>query len=364
MSAGVVKRGNRWTFVIDLPRDPQTGRRRQIRRTFRTEREAKAARAQLISDVHRGHTPSRRSLTFGECAAQWLEIRSRSVRPITVSAYSAALKHAVAAFGRKRLGDVARLDVERLADGLHAAGRSRRTCALVLFVTRSVFSSAVDEGYLTKNVAAKVQASGTPAKTREALTADEMAALRAHAVSTDMAATWALVFTGIRRSEVLGARWGDLDVASGTLSVARGVVPNASGGRAEPTGPKTARGRRSLPLSADTIGALRAERERQARLYGLAQARDGFVALDPAGVPLRPERLSDLWADLCRDAGIRVVPLHSMRHTAATLALDSELALRQVAAWLGQDPAVLARVYDHPDRDQLAAVGQALSAAE
>jgi integrase len=253
------------------------------------------------------------------------------------------------------------IDIERLAASLDAAGRSRRTCSLTLYVVRSVLARALRHGLVTRNVADGVAAIGADAKTREALTIDELTALRGHASATDLAAAWALVFTGMRRSEVLGVRWSDIDWTERELTISRGVVPNASGGRSEPTPTKTARGRRTLPLWADTIATLRRERERQGRLYGFEQASSGFVVVDAAGVPLRPERLSDLWADLCRDAGVRVLPLHSMRHTAATLALDSGLALRQVAAWLGHDPTVLAKTYDHPDRDQLAAVGEALS---
>jgi hypothetical protein len=84
---------------------------------------AKAARAAMLTAVDKGYTPAPRSLTFGEYAASWLEIRSRHVRPITANAYRPCVNHAVRAFGARRLADISRADVERLAAALDTAGR-------------------------------------------------------------------------------------------------------------------------------------------------------------------------------------------------------------------------------------------------
>ena len=290
--------------------------------------------------------------------------RSRSVRPVTATAYRSVLGHAVRAFGGKRLGDVTRVDVERLAASLDAKGRSARTCSLTLFVVRSILGAALDDGLVVRNVASKVAASGRAARTREALSADDLATLRAHIATTDVHSVWLLVLAGLRRSEVLGLRWSDVDMAAGTLTIARGMVPNASGGRAEPTDPKTERGARTLPLPADMLAALRSMRERQASTFGFVQARDGYLATDPAGVPLRPERLSDLWADLCRDAGVPAVTLHCARHSSVSILRARGVDDASVAAWHGHDETTMRRTYSHITRDQLAAVGQALSAAK
>ena len=157
-------------------------------------------------------------------------------------------RHAVRAFGGKRLGDVTRVDVERLAASLDAKGRSARTCSLTLFVVRSILGAALDDGLVVRNVASKVAASGRAARTvrrcpptiwpRCGRTSPRPTCIRCGCSAGRL-----------RRSEVLGLRWSDVDMAAGTLTIARGMVPNASGGPADlPTRrPNAALGRYQYP---------------------------------------------------------------------------------------------------------------------
>jgi Phage integrase, N-terminal SAM-like domain len=107
----------------------------------------------MLTAVDKGHTPAPRSLTFGEYAASWLEIRSRHVRPITANAYRPHVNHAVRAFGARRLADISRADVERLAAALDMAGKSRRTTGMLLYVVRAIFAAALDDGCVTRTPA-------------------------------------------------------------------------------------------------------------------------------------------------------------------------------------------------------------------
>jgi hypothetical protein len=106
--------------------------------------------------------------TFSSYSADWLEARARHVRPGTVDTYRAVLGHAVRAFGPTPIGEVTRVDVERLVAGLDAAGKSKRTSALTLFVVRAILGQALDDGVVVRNVATKVEAPGVEAKPRHA----------------------------------------------------------------------------------------------------------------------------------------------------------------------------------------------------
>jgi integrase len=360
MSAGVIKRGSSWTFVIDLGRDPATGKRRQYRGTHSTKREAIRARAALMAEHAKGHTPPRRDVTFASYSAEWLEARARRVRPTTMVPYRSAVRHAVRAFGARRLADVNRADIERLAATLDAAGRSRRTCSLTLFTVRSIFAQALDDGLIVRNPAANVEASGRPAKPRAAMPADDLDRLREHLVGDRLYGCWLLTLYGLRRSEVLALRWSDVDLRTGEISISKGIVPDAAGRRSPETPTKTERGTRTLPLPPDVLAALRALREQQSAAYGFTHRRDGYLAVDPSGTPYRPETWSDLWTALCQAAGIEPVTLHAARHTSVTTMLANGAPLRTVAAWHGHDPVVAARTYDHVDQAGLAAAGEAL----
>jgi integrase len=361
MSTGVVKRGKSYTFRVDLGIDPETGKRRQYRGTYPTAREAKQARAALVAEHGKGYTPARRDVTFASYSNEWLDSRARRVREVTMRGYRVQVNHGVRAFGNKRIGDITRGDVERLVTTMDSAGHSLRSVSLLLFVLRSIFGQALDDGQLIRNPAAKVEPSGAPAKTREALSANDLAKLRAHAAGDRLYGCWLLTLYGLRRSELLALRWTDVDLTSGTLMISKGVTPDRSSRRAAETAPKTRRGRRTLQLPTDVIGALRQLRDRQAAEFGFDHARTGYLVVDEAGEPYRPERWSYCWQRLCRDAGVPPVTLYAARHSSVTAMRNAGVPDHQVAEWHGHDEPTMRRVYSHADPDGLAAAGEALS---
>ena len=245
-----------WSFLVDVGRDPVTGKRHQERGSgFRTEAAARRALAKVVASTSRASTGRGAGNTFESYADAWLDDRARRVRPVTADAYRSILKHATAAFGSKAVGDLAAADVERVVARLADSGRSRRTASLFLFTVRSVLDRAQRETAVQTNIAQHVQPEGRPAVERKALTDAELGRVRAVVDTRPDAALWHVSLFGARRSEVLGLQWGD--IASGTVSVERGVTASsASGGRRNaPTPTKTRRGTRVLPLPAETVEA-------------------------------------------------------------------------------------------------------------
>jgi len=126
------------------------------------------------------------------------------------------------------------------------AGRAQRTVSITLFVVRSVFDDALQDGLLVRNPAARVKAAGRPQRNREAFTGEELVRLQAHIADDERAGLWLLTTAGLRRSEILGLRWSDVDLQAGTVTIVRGETASRSGGRAEPTATKTRRGARDF----------------------------------------------------------------------------------------------------------------------
>jgi integrase len=350
----------RYRVVLDGGPHPVTGKRRQLTSTWRTISEARAHVDQARADLRRGVfvTPDRQ--TFEEYAAGWLETRARRVRPVTLAAYRSCVHRANDVFGAKPLGKVSRVDVERLVAVLADAGRSKRTAGLVLFVVRSIFADALQDGLIVRNPAGRVEAAGWEPRARTALSGAELGKLRAHLSADPLYGCWLLTLHGLRRSELLGLRWSDVDLGAGTLTVERGVTADTRGGRNEETPTKTRRGTRTLPLPPDVLTVLRGLRDRQAAELGLGQVRTGWLAVDELGVPYRPERWSDMWRDHCAAAGVPVVTLHVARHSSVTAMRDAGVADHVVAAWHGHDEGVMRRTYSHPDADALAKAGRTL----
>jgi integrase len=129
-------------------------------------------------------------------------------------------------------------------------------------------------------------------------------------------ACWLLSCYGLRRSEVLGLRWGAVDLGTGTLSVRRGRV--AVGSEAVEGAPKSKRSRRDLPLPADVTEALRAlkiEQKQEALRLKRGWSDDRLVAVHEDGSPLRPESYTDEFQRLRSRAGLRRIKLHGLRNT-------------------------------------------------
>lgn len=117
---------------------------------------------------------------------------------------------------------------------------------MLLYVVRAIFAAALDDGCVTRNPATKVQPSGRAAAPRSAFGAADLGTLRAPAAMDRLHAYRLLTLAGLRRSEVLGLRWSDVDMTAGPVTIARGAVADRSGRRGAETAPKTTRGARWL----------------------------------------------------------------------------------------------------------------------
>jgi integrase len=195
----------------------------------------------------------------------------------------------------------------------------------------------VQWGRLARNVAASANPPRVPHPDTPAWTAEEVGRFLAH-VSTDrLLAAWVtLATTGLRRGELLAVRWSDVDLEAARLEVRRALVLVAG----EPifTEPKTKRGRRSVPLSPETVAALREHRIRQVEerlASGPAWHDNGLVFCREDGTLVRPERLADAFKRHVRDARLPQLTLHGLRHSFATLALRVGIHPKVVSEVLG-----------------------------
>lgn len=128
---------------------------------------------------------------------------------------------------------------------------------------------------------------------------------------------------------------------AGTVSVAQGRVVVRGAGTT--TGaPKSERSRRTLPMPADVMAALRAlnaQQKRERLALGPTWIDTGLIAINEDGSPIRPETYSKAFRRHCTAAGVPAIRLHDTGHTAATRMLDSGTTVSATAKWLGHDPA-------------------------
>ena len=174
---------------------------------------------------------------------------------------------------------------------------------------------------------------------------------------------WYLALSGLRRSEIAGLRWEDVDLGAGTITVMRNRVQAGAGNVVEGA-PKTRSSRRTLPLDDGLVSVLRraSVRYAQERLaLGAAHADSGYVAVNEAGEPYTPDTLTRMWHRLTKAAGVHPIRLHDARHSCGTALHLRGVPLAVIAKWLGHaDASITARLYTHSQDEALADSGKTL----
>lgn len=261
-----------------------------------------------------------------------------------------------------------RLVADLVAGGTKTAkGRLRKPWTAVsvnkmVATIRQVLDDALAQGVVPRNVAANVARVASVHKDVATFTAAEVTKLRAAFASDRLGHAWELALYGLRRGEIAGLRWADVDFKAKTLAIVHNRVD--AGGTAVENDPKSAASRRVLPMPARLPKVLRAAKKRQAveRLaIGEHYGPGDYVVCNEIGQPYHPQVMSRYWADAVRAAGLRHIKLHGGRHTAATLMHLDGVPVSVIAAWIGHsDPGLTLRVYAHSQDDALKAAGAAL----
>jgi integrase len=340
MARGSVRqRGSTWTVVFDERRTD--GRRRQRSKGgFRTRKDAERyLREQLVS-LDAGTYMAPHKLTVASYLAEhWLPaMHARGLRPSTLARYESHVRCAIGpSLGGLPLQAVMPTHLNSLYSDLRAAGRAPKTIRNVHGVLSKALADAERWGLVSRNAA---RLADVPAVARPKLRVWSPEQTRAflRAVASDrLFAAWLLAATtGMRRGELLGLRWTDVDLDVGVLRVAQARV--RAGNQVVAGEPKTARGRRTIALDPTTVATLRQHRKRQAEerlLAGPRYADSGLVFTMPDGSPIHPNRFGLWFRRRTRTAGLPAIRLHDMRHSYATAGLAAGVPPKVMSERLG-----------------------------
>jgi integrase len=372
------RRGKGWAYVVDLGPDPATGKRRQEwKGGFASEKAADQALRERLGQVDRGEGVNRTTQTLAQYLLdEWLPSSRSKVRPSTWASYEDALKgRVIPRIGAVKLTALTPRHVSELYDALlvnggrdprRSPGLSARTVRYTGRVLSRTLDDAVKLGLLARNPASAVSKPRPRDVEMTAWTAAEARHFLAHVDSDRLRALWVLYLTGgLRRGEALGLRWADIDLDAGKLAVRRTLV--AVGYSVQWSEPKTERSRRVVALDPGTVAELRAHRiaQLEERLKIGPEYRDDdlvFASID--GSPTHPQHVSTMFERHQRDAGLRRIRLHDLRHTAATLLLTEGVPLKIVSERLGHSSvAITADLYQHVTEHMQADAAQRLGAA-
>ncbi|WP_203935840.1 tyrosine-type recombinase/integrase [Planosporangium mesophilum] len=363
---------------MDVGTDPATGKRRQVRRRFKTVDEAVAEYAKLKGEVRTGTYVGQSSLTVAQACENWLAGR-RGIRAKTASCYHDALRPVITTYGAVAVQRLTKKDIDDLIPLLVAGklprsnGKPRRpwkarTVNLMLFVLGSVLDDLVRQGELARNVVALVDRLPQVKQEMQTYSPAEVKKVLTAARPDRLEPAWLLALSGLRRGEICGMRWADVDLKRRTITIRENnVVVDGLPMKSEP---KSERSKRTLPLTDALVEVLKRAKRRQAaerRRAGDAYRDTGYLVVNELGEQLHPETVADKWDTLVKRASVRRIRLHDARHTCGTLMHLQGVPVAVIAAWLGHaDPAFTMRTYvhsqDHALHDAARVLGHVTSA--
>lgn len=371
------KAGRRWMAIYDLPTAPDGRRRQARRRGFATRRDAQAALRKALNAVDEGRHVDHSAQTVAAYLRAWLA--GIAVKPTTLANYrQCAEVYVIPRLGGVRLQhltaehlDVLYRELEREGkrDGTGLAPKSVRH---VHTMVRRALQTAVERGHVLRNVA-DLAHPPTQKQTRskrardKAWTVAQLRTFLEHVEGDRVYAVWLLLATtGLRRAEVLGLRWSDLDLDAGRLRVAQTVTVAESQPVWSGDG-KTDSAERSIALDPATVSVLRAHRGRQVEerlAAGPVWQDHGLLFVWEDGRPIHPERVSKWFTDRARAAGLPSIGVHGIRHSYATAALRAGVSPEVVSERIGHaDVATTLSIYAHVmEGDDQAAAERAAAA--
>ena len=348
-----IEKGKLYRVFLSAGRGPD-GKYVRISETVHgTFRAAQTRLGTLRASLESGAYVARKAETVEAFVARWWPAKSTSLAPTTVEGYRAIIDGQILpALGSKPLQKLTGQEISATLTAIVDRGHTPRAISTHA-VLRLILREAVKMGALGRNPMDGVPQPRRPHHEMKILPPADWRRCREYLIRRE--SHWTPLFTlaitgGLRRSELSGLRWGDLDTETGILTVRR-AVHKLKPGEFIVREPKTARSRRGVALDKGTLAVLAAHREsadKAAEMFGRTVQPGDYIFARGDGTPWPGEAFSLAWRRTIAALGIRGVRFHDLRHSAASLMLAGGVPVQLVSARLGHSsPAITLGVYAH-----------------
>jgi len=307
---------------------------RTIRKTFRTLADARAWRAESQAALNKGALKAPSRTTVAEAIEEWLRgarsgvIRTRSgdhYKPAAIRGYKLSFEtQIIPRFGALKISGLARTEIQDMVDELLAKGKAPSTVRNAVMPLRALYRRLISRGEVLVNPTIGLTLPAIRQR-RERIARPEEARELLEALSPADRPIWAMaLYGGLRRGELRGLRWGDVDFEAGLIRVERGWDPEVG-----PIEPKSRAGRRRIPLAQPLRAYLAAHRLRSQGASG------DLVFRGRGGKPLAPDALIERARVAWEVAGLEPILLHECRHTYAAFMIAAGVNAKALCSYMG-----------------------------
>lgn len=359
MRGHIRKKGKNYYVVLEL--SPVDGERQQktlsVRKELNLNRPAKWKEADSLltvklKELNEGKYFEPATFSLEEYIEIWMsDYVELNCKPKTIEFYRhLSEKHVIPAIGSIPLSQLKPAHIQKMVTVKSTGGRldgksgglSQRTVQAMVSMIRQALDQAVRWEYTPRNAAVGVKAK-TPARNKPLCWSKAEATKFLKTAKTHRLYPLYLtaLTTGLRRGELLGLRWKDVDIINNKLSIKQTLVQSGAGPIFST--PKTEGSERTIDVSSKVMAVLQKWKDKQAVEFNVLEITPDhdLVFTSEAGTPLIPRNLKRSFELLSGKAKIPKIKIHALRDTYATLQLENGIHLKAVAQTLGHTNEVM-----------------------
>lgn len=325
---------------------------RRLTKYGKSQKECREWVKQMLTKIDGGLTFEGSQITLERYIELWLGGKELSRRPNTVNNYRRySENYILPVFGKMRLQNILPAHIRQLYLRMREEGKGARTIELVHVTLHCAFAQAVKEGILGRNPLDAVERPRVETMHFQILTEEQARQFMIAASGSSYEAVFYLALTtGMRKGELLGLKWSDLDWYKGVLLVQR-QLQQANRSSAVLAPPKTKAGRRALKLGQGTLSQLDAHRKRQELTKAAAGEKwqeNDLIFTSSIGTFMDQSKVSKEFKRLLKQGGLPDIRFHDLRHTSISFLLDMGMPVNTVQMRAGHSKAsVTVDIYGH-----------------
>ncbi len=352
MRGSIVKKGNRYYIVVDAGLDADGKRQQKWYSGYAGRREAELALPEILRKVSNTDFTVDSKTTLREYLTKWTQYIKNNVRESTFGIYTWAIeKYIVPQLGQQRLAKLKPLTIQSFYTSLASSELSPTSIHYLHRVLNQALKQAVKWQLIYSNPCDALEAPKKQKYQAQVLTAEQISLLLDNIRDKNIYLPVLLATTaGLRRGEICGLRWDDVDLERGVLAVRNSL--DWEHGKLTIRPVKTSTSMRPVKLSEDALEAVRKKRHAQ-ELHRLAIGPglyhdQGFVWAWEDGRPHDPDYLYKQFRKALQNLNLPAVRFHDLRHSHATLLLQEGISIKVVSERLGHSSTHFTQdIYSH-----------------
>lgn len=349
---------NTWRLTVSIGSDFSGKRKRFTKTVHCNEKEADKQLALFYADCERGLVNKSDLTSVTGAAEAYLNNHTKrrckqSVYQSTESAINIWIKPYL---GKRKINKIKRFDIQEEVNFLDDEGKSPKTIRNYYSVLRGIFEYAIDMGIIDSSPCHNIRLPKKKQKEANFYTIEEVERLLRAAESTSendlrfKCAVYLGLFGGLRRAEICGLDWDDINLDTGEIHVNRNRLIGKTIGIYEDT-PKTEKSNRYVTVPSfmlSDLKNLKLQQEERKRIIGDEYTDTSAVLQGERGAPIYPQVLQRWFTVFCKRNQIPAYGLHALRHTHASMLANLKTDKMQVSTRLGHSQlSTTLNIYTH-----------------